>query len=295
MGYPGRRFSQVFPFRVISFSVVLLCAMDLKKKYTINDFCEMEARGETCPELEEAHKEMARATEQLRSVLPDFVTDAERLHLPGLDAVSQLHQTVFDNSVGRLSRDLEALNLGVSSKIKELTKSMEVAGVANLTRMMADIDRGGLLAELQKAHDGCLSSALPKSSTERFLEGMREQAQTLPTFMKNRFTPLVGPLTAIPNLEINPIQQEIFEATREQNQVMRENSALLIEQMKVQTTNSEKLVKVTIAATEANIASKKRNDRQFIVMVILSMLMAWGSLPTIINTVNTVLHWLKIR
>jgi hypothetical protein len=144
-------------------------------------------------------------------------------------------------------------------------------------------------------HEGLLSSALPKSSTERFLEGIREQALTLPTFMKGRFTPLVDPLSAVPDMEINPIQEEIFEATREQNQMMRENSTLLIEQMKVQTTNSEKLVRVTIAATEANIASKKRNDRQFIIMVILSMLMAWGSLPTIINTVNTVLHWLKTR
>jgi hypothetical protein len=287
----------VFPgvlLRGISIYVVLVCAMDLKKRYTINDFCEMEARGETCPELEEAHREMALTIERLGPVLPDFVTNAERLRIPAFDAVSQLRQAAFDNPVGRLTRDLEALNLGVSSQIKELTRAVEVAGMSNLTNTIADMGRGHL-SELQKIHEGLLTSALPKSSTEKFLEDMREQAQTLPTSMKGRFTPLVDPLMAIPDLEINPIQQEIFEATREQNQVMRENSVLLIEQMKVQTTNSEKLVKVTIAATEANIASKKRNDRQFVIMVILSILMAWGSLPTIINTVNTVLHWLKIR
>jgi hypothetical protein len=100
--------------------------MDLKKRYTINDFCEMEARGETCPELE-AHREMALTIERLRPVLPDFVTNAERLRIPALDAVSQLRQAAFDNPVGRLTRDLEALNLGVSSQIKELTRAVEVA------------------------------------------------------------------------------------------------------------------------------------------------------------------------
>jgi hypothetical protein len=270
--------------------------MATKKKLTINEMCEMEARRETCPELEKAHKQMASAFENFRTVgLPDFMRHDELLRNIGLDPkLDQLNKAILDTPVMKLSRELETMNLGVSSSLKHLIDAMNVSGIAGLRNTLTEIDSRHA-TEMEKIREEYFGGSHHRSAVESLLKDARDNPQAHGTFSNARFMPMVDPRTVFPDVEVNPIQQGMFDATREQNESMRENFALLIGQMKTQTTNSEKLLQISIAATEGNIASKKRNDRQFIVMVVLSFLMAWGSLPTIINTVTHILHWLKIR
>jgi hypothetical protein len=238
---------------------------------------------------------MSSALENFRTVdLPDFTRRDELLRNIGLDKLAQLSKTILDNPVTRLSRELESMNLGVSSSLKHLTDAMEVSGIANVRNVLAGIDQRHA-AEMEKIHEEYFGGPQRKSAFESLITAARDQAQTHAAFSNARFMPKIDLRTVVPNVEVNPLQLETLHVTREQNESMKENVALLIEQMKTQTANSNKLLQISIAAAEGNIASKKRNDRQFRIMVVLSILMAWGSLPIIIKTIGYVLHLLGIR
>lgn len=264
--------------------------MDLARKLTFNEMCEMEERGETCAELEEVHREMASATANLRA---DFLRQEEQFRNLGFNPREYLDKIHVDSSVLRLTRELESANRESFSSIQKLMEEMNPPAFSAVRSRLADLQAN----ELKRIQDQ-YSSGGSSTGVASFLKQIQDDARkafsrpVIPVYKADLLGEAPGYRV---HEEIVESARERLQEQREQSETMTENFALLVEQMKTQTANTEKLVNISIAASEGNIASKKRNDHQFIVMVILSIAMAWGSLPTIVSSMNRLLHWFRFR
>src|SRR6185437_5001681 len=202
--------------------------MDLTRKLTLNEMCEMEERGETCPELEEAHREMASATANLRAVLPDFLRQEEQLRNLGFNPREYLDKIRMDSSVLKLTRELEAANRGSFSSIQKLMKEMNSPAFSGVRSTLAALETDAL-KRLQDEYSGGRSAAVAS-----FLNQTQNDAAKV-------FSRPVIPIHETDLLREPPgyrIHQQIVESVRErreeereQSEAMRENFALLVEQM----------------------------------------------------------------
>jgi hypothetical protein len=270
--------------------------MARNKVLTFNEMCEMEARGDTCAELEEADRQMRSIAEKLAFVAPQFpevsivnrpaftkmVEDFEKQNhrlsgIAGLAANNPKFANIVDqmenSSVYKLSKQLETLNLGASASIAKVTETLKLPGFCAVRGSLAELEKQ-TASHLLNLRDDYFSNGNPESLSAR----ARQSVSALFT------TPLVPENDFMPALqEFTSIRSEIAQATREQNEVMRNDFALLIEQMKAHAENSETLVNIAVATAEGNISSKKRNDRQFKITLVFSFVMTVGTIPAIVS------------
>lgn len=154
---------QVFPVANCVLLRVKICLMDLARKLTLNEMCAMEERGETCSELEEAHREMASATANLRAVLPDFLRQEEYLRNLGVNPREYLDKIQMDDSVLKLSRELEAANLQSFSSIQKLMEEIKSPAFSGVRSTLAALGTHELKRLQDEYSDGARSAAVASS------------------------------------------------------------------------------------------------------------------------------------
>ncbi len=250
---------------------------------------------------------MASITEKLALVSPEFlnvgiasssaftkmIIDFEMQNssissiVKGLAEKTNIIDQLENSSVHKLSKHLESLNLGASASIAKLTENLNLPEFGGMRDSLAELEKHTSSQLANMRHDYFGDSNI-------FITGANPSAEALiaaPRIPEVDFVPAVQ--------RINSVHSAIAEATRKQNEATREQSEamkrdfdLLIAQMEVQAQNSEKLVNVSIATAEGNISSTQRNNRQFKIMVFLSVVMALGSIPTIVSGVAQFMSWL---
>jgi hypothetical protein len=284
--------------------------MARNKALTFNDICEMEARGDTCPELEEVNRQMASIAEKLDFVAPQFEkismannpafikivkeleTQNSRLSgIVGSAANSPEFSNVIDqiesSSVHKLSKQLEALNLGASASIAKLTENLSLPGFTGIRDSLADLEKRTSSQLVNRPHDYFNDGNLFKTAAKQSAAALF----AAPHIPEMDFVPAIQ--------EITSVHTAIAEATRKQSQAMKNEFHLLITQMEIQAKNSEELVNIAVATAEGNISSIKRNNRQFKITLFI---MTLGAIPAIVSGVAQlmpfvhriqIVHWFQ--